>query len=126
MNTVMDAAEIVLRVRHAGGRWSARTVWVVVVDGEAYVRAAFGRRSAWYRRVLRDADPHVEVEVAGVRQAVVLHPVGDPGLVLRVSGAYRAKYGLRWPGPVESMNEPEAAATTMRLTDAGQVPQLPA
>ncbi|MGW1614094.1 DUF2255 family protein [Streptomyces sp. NPDC002285] len=126
MNTVMDEAEIVLRVRHADGRWSARTVWVVVVDGEAYVRSAFGRRSVWYRRVLRDADTQVEVETAGVRQAVVLQPVEDPGLVLRVSGAYRAKYGLRWPGPVESMNGPEAAATTMRLTEAGQVSQLPA
>lgn len=58
--------------------------------------------------------------------AVVLRPVEDPELVRRVSGAYRAKYGLDWPGPVESMNGNEAAATTMRLTDVGQVAQLPA
>ncbi|MFC8094276.1 DUF2255 family protein [Streptomyces sp. NPDC057301] len=124
MDTVMDAAEIDLRVRHADGRWSARTVWVVVVEGQAYVRSAFGRRSAWYRRVLRQAD--TQVEVAGVRLTVILQPVDDPGLVRRVSDAYRAKYGLRWPGPVESMNGPEAVATTLRLTDARQVSQLPA
>ncbi|MEU8847987.1 DUF2255 family protein [Streptomyces sp. NPDC048564] len=124
MDTVMDAAEIDLRVRHADGRWSARTVWVVVVDGQAYVRSAFGRRSAWYRRVLRQAD--TQVVVAGVRRTVVLQPVDAPGLVRRVSDAYRAKYGLRWPGPVESMNGPEAAATTLRLADARQVSQLPA
>ncbi|GGN95011.1 hypothetical protein GCM10011579_095130 [Streptomyces albiflavescens] len=124
MNTVMDRAEIVLWVRHANGRWSARTVWVVVVDGEAYVRSAFGWRSAWYRRVLMHAD--TEVEVAGVRLSVALQPVDDPELVQRVSGAYWAKYGLSWPGPVESMNGREAAATTMRLTNVGQVSQLPA
>ncbi|WP_432074985.1 DUF2255 family protein, partial [Streptomyces wuyuanensis] len=95
-----------------------------VLDGEAYVRSAFGRRSAWYRRVLRHAE--VEVEVAGTRLTASLRPAEDPELVRRVSDAYRAKYGLNWPGPVESMNAPEAAATTMRLTDVGQVAQLPA
>lgn len=124
MNTVMNRAEIVLWVRHANGRWSARTVWVVVLDGEAYVRSAFGRRGVWYRRVLRHAD--TEVEVAGVRLSVTFQPVDDPELVQRVSGAYRAKYGLSWPGPVESMNGHEAAATTMRLTNVGQLSQLSA
>ncbi|MBD3006491.1 DUF2255 family protein [Streptomyces sp. 5-10] len=97
----------------------ARTVWGMVLGGEAYVRSAFGRRSGWYRRVLRHADTEVEVEVAGVRLSVTLQPVvDDPELVQRVSGAYRATYGLGRPG--------EAAATTMRLTKVGQVPQLPA
>lgn len=97
---------------------------MVPLDGEAYVRSAFGRRSAWYRRVLRHADTAVVVD--GVRVSVCLQPVDDIGLVQRVSGAYWAKYGLSWPGPVESMNGHEAAATTMRLTNVGQVPQLPA
>jgi hypothetical protein len=124
MNTFMDHAEIVMRVRRADGRWSARPVWVVVLGGEAYVRSAFGRRSAWYRRVLRHAD--TEVEVAGARLSVTLQPVDDPALVRRVSAAYRAKYGLDWPGPVESMNGPGAAATTMRLANVGEVTQLSA
>ncbi|GGV11492.1 DUF2255 family protein [Streptomyces spectabilis] len=124
MNTVMDRAEIVLWVRHEDGRWSGRAVWVVALDGDAYVRSAFGRRSAWYRRVLRGAE--TAVEAGGARVPVVLGAVADPEVVRRVSGAYRAKYGLSWPGPVESMNGPGAAATTMRLTDLGQVPELSA
>ena len=64
---------------------------MVVLDGEAHVRSAFGRRSAWYRRVLRHAD--TEVEVAGVRLSITLQPVDDPELVQRVSGAYRASTG---------------------------------
>ena len=124
MNTFMDHAEIVVRVRRADGRWSARPVWVVVLGGEAFVRSAFGQRSAWYRRVLRHAD--TEVEVAGAQLSVTLQAVDDPATVRRVSRAYRAKYGLDWPGPVESMNGPEAAATTMRLTNVGEVTQLSA
>ncbi|MEU2164146.1 DUF2255 family protein [Streptomyces sp. NPDC019208] len=124
MDTVLDRTEIILWVRRADGRWSDRTAWVVVLDGEAYVRSAFGQRSAWYRQVLRHAE--VEVEVAGARLTATLRPAEDPELVRRVSDAYRAKYGLNWLGPVDSMNAPEAAATTMRLTDVGQVAQLPA
>ncbi|WP_331728118.1 DUF2255 family protein [Streptomyces sp. NBC_00158] len=125
MSGELDHMEIGLWVRDGGGRWSRRTVWVVVVDGEAYVRSAFGRRSAWYRRVLRRADTEVEVE-AGVRVGVVPRPVADAALVERVSAGYRAKYGLHWPGPVESMNGEEAAATTLWLADVGKVAQLPA
>ncbi|MEU9715058.1 DUF2255 family protein [Streptomyces sp. NPDC047976] len=124
MDTFEDPVEIVLWTRHEDGRWSARPLWMVLVDGRAYVRSAFGRRSAWYRRVLGRAD--VRIETASGRLPVALRPVGDSGLVRRVSEAYRAKYGLCWPGPVASVNGPEAAATTLCLTDAGQVPQLPA
>ncbi|MFG3283378.1 DUF2255 family protein [Streptomyces sp. NPDC048111] len=124
MSMFMGRLEIVLWVGEADGGWSGRAVWVVVVDGEAYVRAAFGQRSAWYRRVSEGAG--TEVEVAEVRWSVALRPVEDSELVQRVSGAYRAKYGLSWPGPVEAMNGPEAAATTMRLTDLGQAAQLSA
>ncbi|MFF3215823.1 DUF2255 family protein [Streptomyces sp. NPDC002886] len=124
MNTLMDHTEIILWTRHPDGRWSARPLWMVLVDDQAYVRSAFGRRSAWYRQVLGQAD--AQIEVAGARLPLALRPVTDPGLVQRVSDAYRAKYGLSWPGPVESINTSEAATTTMRLTEIGQVPQLPA
>lgn len=119
MSGDLDRMEIVLWVRDGSRRWSRRTVWVVVLDGEAYIRSAFGRRGAWYRRVLLRADTEVE-SVAGVRLAVVLRPVADPTLVERVSAAYQAKYGLHWPGPVESMNGQEAAATTLWLDDRFQ------
>ncbi|MGX1560090.1 DUF2255 family protein [Streptomyces sp. NPDC055506] len=53
-----------------------------MLDEEAYVRSAFGRRSAWYRRVPRHAD--TEVEAAGVRLPVTLRPVDDLGPVDRL------------------------------------------
>ncbi|GAA2390191.1 DUF2255 family protein [Nonomuraea africana] len=124
MNAFADVVEIVMRVRHPDGRWSARPVWVVVVDGDAYVRSAFGHRGAWYRRVLAHAA--TEVDLGGVILPVRLEPVDEPALVHRVSAGYRAKYALAWPGPVATMTAPEAAGTTMRLADVGEVPELPA
>ncbi|TMR92470.1 DUF2255 family protein [Nonomuraea basaltis] len=122
MRTFAGLAEIVMRVRHADGRWSARPIWVVAIDGEACIRSAFGRRSAWYRRV--QAHAATEVDLGGVNLPVRLEPVDDPALVHRVSAAYRTKYALSWPSPVEMMISPEAARTTMRLTNIGEVSEL--
>lgn len=124
MDGLAEAEEIVMRVRHADGRWSARPIWVVVIDGVAFVRSAFGHRSGWYRKVLAGAETEVVLDGAAV--PVRLAPVDGPALVHRVSAAYRAKYGLSWPGPVQTITAGEAAATTMRLADAGEVSQLPA
>ncbi|MEU7898254.1 DUF2255 family protein [Nonomuraea sp. NPDC049152] len=125
MNTFADLAEILMRVRHADGSWSARPIWVVVVDDEAYVRSAFGPRGSWYRRVRAGAV--TEIAAAGLILSVRLEPVEDPALVQRVSDGYRVKYALGWPGPAETMAGSEPAGTTMRLrasADLGQVPEL--
>lgn len=124
MSALTDHTEIVLWTRHTDGRWSGRTVWMVLVDGRAYVRSAFGRRGSWYLRVLRRAD--AGVEAGGALLSVTLRPVSDPGLLWRISDAYRAKYGLSWPGPAESMTRPDACAATLCLAEVGQVTQLPA
>ncbi|WP_214411301.1 DUF2255 family protein [Sphaerisporangium fuscum] len=115
----MEAYEITLCVRHADGSWSARPIWVVTVTGESYVRSAFGERSAWYRRAR--TCPAALVEAGGAVYEARLDLVEDAGLIDRVSAAYRAKYGPSWPGPAETMTGPEAAGTTMRLTDVRQV-----
>jgi hypothetical protein len=84
-------------------------IWVVVVDGDAYVRSFHGERGEWYRRALRDG----RVEIEGIEAAV--EPVGDRELNRRVSDAYHAKYGERSPGPTEAMVTPPVVATTLRL-----------
>ncbi|MGP3962155.1 DUF2255 family protein [Nonomuraea sp. 3N208] len=128
MKELAEQSEIVMWVRRADGSWSSRPIWVVVSDGDAYVRAAFGDRSAWYREVRGGAQ--VAVQVDGAVFPARLEAVGDPGLVERVSGRYRAKYALRWPGPVESIVAREIAITTMRLrVETGsqiEIPELPA
>lgn len=72
------------------------------------------------------AGAETEIDLDGVAAPVRLAPVDEPTLIERVSGGYRAKYGVSWPGPVQTVTGPEAAGTTMRLVDAGEVSQLPA
>ncbi|WP_170222828.1 DUF2255 family protein [Nonomuraea turkmeniaca] len=128
MNELSERSEIVMWVRRADGSWSSRPIWVVVTGGDAYVRAAFGARSAWHREVRGGAQ--VAVQVDGAILPARLEAVSDPELVERVSACYRAKYALSWPGPVEAIVISEIAATTMRLrvetASQIEIPELPA
>ncbi|MGI5282188.1 DUF2255 family protein [Nonomuraea polychroma] len=128
MKELAEQSEIVMWVRQAGGPWTGRPIWVVVTGGDAYVRAAFGARSAWYRKVRGGAQ--AVVQVGGEVFPARLEAVGDPELIDRVSRCYRAKYALSWPGPVESIVAREIAVTTMRLlvetASKIEIPELPA
>jgi hypothetical protein len=105
--------EIIMRTPRRDGSWSSRPIWVVVVDGEAYVRSYRGMQGDWYRRVR--VDRRAEITVDGQTVAVGLEPVADEALERRISEAYRVKYGAAWPDPTETMVGAEAADTTMRL-----------
>jgi hypothetical protein len=105
--------EIRLGTYDTDGRWTSRPLWIVGVDGDGYVRAAFGRRSRWLHRALGGAPLRVEAPwgVLPVR----LDPVTDAALNDRVSEAYRVKYGPGWPAPARVMTAAEARSTTMRI-----------
>jgi antibiotic biosynthesis monooxygenase (ABM) superfamily enzyme len=105
--------ELLIRTRRRDGSWAAQPVWVVTVDGEPYIRSAFGTRGLWYRRVRKDAE--VRVEADGETLPVRLVPADDRDLNRRISDAYRAKYGPVWPGPVGNVVGADACATTLRV-----------
>jgi hypothetical protein len=107
-------AEVEIRTPRRDGSISSRPVWIVVVDGEAYVRSWLVQRGAWYRRVL--ADRRAAIVVDGREIDVVFEPTDDEELNERISDAFRAKYGERAPGPTEDMVTPEVSRTTLRLT----------
>jgi hypothetical protein len=98
------------------GSISSRPIWVVVVDGDAYVRSYLGPRGAWYRRAL--ADSRAAIGVDGQTVEVAVEPEHDEDVNRRVSEAFRAKYGARSPGSTETMVNPDVSATTLRLTRA--------
>lgn len=110
-----DLPQIVLRVRRPDGTWSSRPVWIVQVDAEPYVRSAFGPGSSWYLQVRAGAAAEI-ISVGLVR----LTPIDDPALAERISAAYRAKYGLAWPGPTSMLTGPEACSTTLRVSAPGE------
>jgi hypothetical protein len=111
-----ESSEIEMRTPRRDGSISSRPIWVVVVDGDAYVRSARATRGAWYRRALKDGAAAIGVDSRTVD--VVVEPAHDEDVIRRVSEAYRAKYGARSPGPTEGMLAPEVSGTTLRLTQA--------
>jgi hypothetical protein len=108
------AVEIEARTPRADGSISSRPIWVVVADGDAYVRSYYGERGAWYRRAR--ADGRMGIAADDAEREVAVEPVDDEDVDRQVSEAYRAKYGARSPGPTETMVAPEVSATTLRLT----------
>ena len=111
---LLDAAvEVEAQTPRRDGSTSSRPVWVVVTDGEAYVRSYRGARGAWYRRA--KADGALTLVIEGTEVPATVEPVVDDAVNRRVSDAYRDKYGARSPGPTATMVNDEVSATTLRL-----------
>ncbi|HET8600433.1 MAG TPA: DUF2255 family protein [Segeticoccus sp.] len=109
--------EIDMHTPRRDGSTSSRPIWVVVVDGEAYVRSFRGERGDWYRHAARGG--RATIGSGGSTFPVTVEPVTDPELNQRISHAYRAKYEASSPGPTAAMVTDDVAATTLRL---GAVP----
>jgi hypothetical protein len=118
---VLDKSiEVEMRTPRRDGTISRRPIWVVVVDGDAYVRSYRGQRGAWYRRALADGRAAIGADARSIDVGV--EHAGDEDVNRRVSGAFQSKYGARSPGPTETMVSPEVSRTTLRLTRTGSAP----
>jgi hypothetical protein len=106
--------EVEMLTPRRNGSISRRPIWVVVVEGEAYVRSYLGPRSAWYRRASVDRAAAIGLDDRTIEFG--LEPISDEDLNRQVSEAYRAKYGASSPQSTESMVTPEVTGTTLRLT----------
>ena len=98
-------------VRRNGELRRPTPVWVVRVEDELYVRAAYGADKGWHgvARTSRRA----QIRAAGVQQDVAIEDA-DAGVNDAVDDAYRAKYG-QYASIVDSINDAEHRATTLRL-----------
>jgi hypothetical protein len=116
LDALDESGEIEIQTPRRDGSTSTRPIWVVVADGDAYVRSYLGERGAWYRRALADGAATIGVGDRAIEVGV--EPAQDEDVNERVSEAFRAKYGQRSPGPTDTMVSPEVARTTLRLTRA--------
>jgi hypothetical protein len=107
-------SEVDMRTPRRDGSESSRPIWVVVVDGSAYVRSYQAERGAWYRRALADGRARIAVQDTIVD--VGLEPDHDEDVNRRVSEAFQAKYGDRSPDSTATMIDPERSRTTLRLS----------
>ncbi len=72
-----------------GGRARNTTVWIVVVDGQAYLRTG---RTIWGSNVEREGKLKLKGELGEYQFRA--ERITDPSLQEKVMAAFRAKYGL--------------------------------
>lgn len=102
--------EIDIEPRGAG----RTTIWVVVVDGAAYVRSVKAEAGKWWQAVR--AEPHASLHVAGLTLPVRAAPIQDAGVNAAVSAEYLRKYAASpWAPPIVRA---EVLGTTLRLEPA--------
>jgi hypothetical protein len=116
LDRIGSATELELATRAPDGAMSVfTTMWVVAVEGAAYVRSARGPVGAWYRRALGYGAGRIRA--GGVERDVSFEPVPahDMKVHLALDAAYHAKYDSYGPRIVGTVVGPDAAAVTLRL-----------
>ncbi len=94
----------------AGDKRYHTVIWVVVDDGEIFVRSVRGAAGKWYQRTLRS--PQVTLRRGSTRISCRAVQATDPVSIERVSSALRRKYRGR---SLDAMLMPETLGTTLRL-----------
>jgi len=112
-----ETKEVRIETRRDDNSPEHRTViWVVVVEGEVFVRSVRGSKGRWYREISSNPEGalHVEDDRIPVRAA----PATDDTTVEAVSAAFRSKYQKSSPASTEAMVRPETLPTTLKLSPA--------
>ena len=109
LRELRDVQEVAVRTeKHPE---SAVIIWVVVADGEVFVRSVRGSKGRWYRDLAKGGA--ATLEFAGRRLEVQAFPANDPNSMARASREYLTKYQ---PSPyAQSMVRAEVLPTTLRL-----------
>ena len=106
--------EVDIEPETAGGqRGKPVTIWVVVSDGDVYVRSVRGTRGRWYQALIQQ--PRGVLHVGNREVLFKAQHIDDPETVARVSEAFRQKYEKRWPRETAPMVKGETLNTTLRL-----------
>jgi hypothetical protein len=109
LEKIAQAREVVIETGR-GGRAFRTIIWVVVDQGEVFVRSVRGDDGRWYRRAL--SEPGVALGVGDDRFDFMALPANDAETIERVSEALRRKYRGR---SLEMMLLPKTLDTTLRL-----------
>lgn len=110
LRLIDDTGEVDIETMR-GARTYSTVIWIVVDDGEVFVRSVRGQSGRWYQRA--QVQPEVVIHVAGRRIPARAHLAADEESVERTSAALRRKY--RPGGSLDAMLRPETLETTMRL-----------
>jgi hypothetical protein len=112
-----ETDEVYIETRREADSPEHRTIiWVVVVEGEVFVRSVRGLRGRWYREI--SLNPKGALYVENNRLPVRAAHATDDTTVDAVSDAIRSKYGETSPKSTASMVRPDTLPTTLKLSPA--------
>jgi hypothetical protein len=98
--------------RRDGTLGRPRTIWVVRVGNDLYVRSMYGRDGGWFPATQARRQGHIR---AGGVDKDVTFADADPDLNDQIDAAYRDKYRRYGPSIIGGVVNPEARAATIKL-----------
>lgn len=115
LDKVGNAEELeIASLRKDGMMRKSRTIWVVRVGNDLYVRSVNGRDSDWFRGVLTCHEGRIKA--GGVDKDVRFEEVGaDDKIHDRIDDVYRKKYSRYAANIVNTTLTPQALAATVKL-----------
>lgn len=101
-------------VRDDGKMRKPRTIWVVRVGDDIYVRSVNGRGSDWFSGIQTRYEGHILVGV--IDKDVRFEEVGvNDKINEQIDAAYRSKYHRYAASIIDSINSQKARAATLKL-----------
>jgi hypothetical protein len=114
LQTLNQTQEVQIEPRSPDGRpGQPVTIWVVVTDGDVFVRSYKGSQGHWYQAMLDH--PEGALHVGNREIPFRATRVSDPATIALVSQAYRAKYEQSWPTETAEMLRAEVLPMTLKL-----------
>ena len=113
LTKIGEADELQIAARRRDGTLrTPRTIWVVRVADDLYVRSAYGTQAAWYRAT--QATHEGRIQAGGVEKEVAFADAGGH-LDAEIDAAYWEKYRRHGARYVDPVTNDESHATTIRL-----------
>src|SRR3989442_1033694 len=115
LNKIGNAEELdIASLREDSTLRKARTIWVVRVGNELYVRSVNGRTSDWFRGVETRHEGHIEA--GGINKDVSFEEVDTSDSIhSQIDSAYRTKYSRYAANIINSTLTPKAHSATVKL-----------
>jgi len=120
LHDLQFAREVRIETHAPTGEIHSTIVWVVVDDGEVFVRSVRGERGRWYREALGHAE--VTIDDKGRRLEGRAIPLTDDATIARIDAALAHKYAA--DDGYDSMLKPEAQQANFRVEPRreGEIP----
>src|SRR5215218_1385847 len=113
LTSIGTAEELpIASARHDGTLGNPRTIWVVRVGDDLYVRSMYGRAGGWFPGT--QVRHQGNISAGGVDKDVTFADAG-PDLNDQIDAAYRDKYRRYGPSIIGSVVNPGARAATIKL-----------